>query len=596
MEELVFFYNNRIAGCTSERDRMKKKISQTGTLRLLVAIACAVTLWFCRNEGGAVIAGIAVGFAIPFVALMMFHTKLFARKARAEELIKLNTNELNGLSCDFSAFDGAPELADMQHDFSADLDLFGSQSMFQSINRTVTGMGKSRLAGWFTQPLTDRQSIEERQEAIREMATKPLFRQDFYVTGITQPDSGDPVEQLTSLAGQRTYFSDSRLWRILIWAVPVCWIIVLAGCIGTLFPLNVSGFMLVASLLIANWKSKCILSMHRKVERMEKVLLTYSNLMETTENESFKSIMLKNARQQLTGSETASQAVKRLSRIIGALDQRFSLAGLLLNLFYLRDMRQAMRLENWLQRNGSRFVQWFDALASTDALCSLGGFAFNHPDYTYPTITDTCFCMEGKALGHPLLHREQCIRNDLNIRQYPYFVIITGANMAGKSTWLRTVGINFWLACIGAPVCAASLTVSPARLMTSLRTTDSLMASESYFYAELKRLKKMIDCLNQGEQLFIILDEILKGTNSLDKQKGSLALMRQLIAKNACGLIATHDLALGVLEQEFPGQVRNFCFEADIIGDELTFSYRLREGLAQNMNAAFLMRKMGITM
>jgi DNA mismatch repair ATPase MutS len=240
--------------------------------------------------------------------------------------------------------------------------------------------------------------------------------------------------------------------------------------------------------------------------------------------------------------------------------------------------------------------QWFDALATFDALCSLAGFAFNHPDYIYPEIADKYFTISGEKLGHPLIPRQSCVRNDICIDRPPALLIITGANMAGKSTWLRTVGVNLLLAAIGAPVCADRLRVYPARLATSLRTSDSLAGSESYFFAELKRLKTIIDALKSGESLFIILDEILKGTNSVDKQKGSLALVRQFVSMNTCGIIATHDLALGSLADEFPGNVRNYRFEAEVCDDRLTFDYLLREGVACNMNASFLMTKMGITL
>ena len=249
-----------------------------------------------------------------------------------------------------------------------------------------------------------------------------------------------------------------------------------------------------------------------------------------------------------------------------------------------------------MARHARHAADWFGALAEVDALCSLGGFAFNHPNYPYPELTDAYFCMDGRGLGHPLIHRDRCVRNDLHIARPPHFVVITGANMAGKSTYLRTVGVNFLLACVGLPVCAEQLTVSPAPLFTSLRTADSLAAGESYFFAELKRLKQIIDRLQAGEQLFIILDEILKGTNSEDKRKGSLALMKQLVGRGACGIIATHDLQLGALADEFPDAVENGCFEADMTADTLTFSYRLRPGVAQNMNACFLMKRMGIIM
>ena len=261
----------------------------------------------------------------------------------------------------------------------------------------------------------------------------------------------------------------------------------------------------------------------------------------------------------------------------------------------MRDTRLAIRLERWLSRFGSEMVGWLDALARFDAYASLAGFAFNHPDYVYPTLTDHYFTMKGKRLGHPLLDRNRCVRNDVHVPDAPWFLIITGANMAGKSTYLRTVGVNYLLACVGAPVCAESLTLCPASLMTSLRTSDSLASHESYFFAELKRLQAIILRLRQGERLFIILDEILKGTNSEDKQKGSLALMKQLVGLGSCGIIATHDLLLGSLEREFPEAIKNYRFEADIKNNELSFSYQLREGIAQNMNACFLMQKMGIT-
>lgn len=192
------------------------------------------------------------------------------------------------------------------------------------------------------------------------------------------------------------------------------------------------------------------------------------------------------------------------------------------------------------------------------------------------------------------MDRNKCVRNGININKRPFFIIVTGANMAGKSTYLRTIGVNYLLACIGAPVWANRMKIYPAQLVTSLRTSDSLTDNESYFFAELKRLKLIIDKLEVGEELFIILDEILKGTNSMDKQKGSFALIKQFMNMNTNGIIATHDLLLGTLIESFPQNICNYCFEADIMNNELTFSYQMRDGVAQNMNACFLMKKMGI--
>lgn len=383
----------------------------------------------------------------------------------------------------------------------------------------------------------------------------------------------------------------------MVWFIPVVWALFFTLYVLNIIPYGVLLIFFFVSLYTAYARIKQINSLHGKVNKMESIYKTYAQLIRAIEGDEFKSPLLTEISHSFISPDgkTASKAIHKLSRHIGALDQRGSLAGIIMNIFTLRDMRTALALEKWQVIYAKDSVRWFESLAQFDALSSLAGFAFNHPSYIYPTIADNYFSMEGKGLGHPLINRNNCITNDIDIRKTPWFMIVTGANMAGKSTYLRTVGINFLLASIGAPVCAQQLTVYPASLVTSLRTSDSLVSNESYFFAELKRLKMIIDRLRKGEQLFIILDEILKGTNSVDKQKGSLALVKQLISYNTCGIIATHDLVLGTLQDEFPDHVRNYRFEADITDDELTFSYTLQQGIAQNMNACFLMNKMGIT-
>ena len=508
--------------------------------------------------------------------------------------MRLNEAERRAIDYDFSAFDGGGEYADATHPFALDLDVFGEQSLFRSLNRTVTSAGQSLLAQWFMHPLTERAAVLRRREAIRELADRPDFRQQFYATGIASKGqrAGASDEWMKGMPR----FADRAVWRVLKVLVPALWIVVAVGCAVGVFPTWAAGGMLAVSFGVANLPARRIHALCKSADRMEGVLRSYAALIARVEAETFRAESLVALRRRFVPTEgvSASQAIRGLSRLIGALDQRYSMAGLLLNLFLLRDVWLAARMERWMARHAVHAADWFGALAEVDALCSLGGFAFNHPDYPYPDLADAYFCMEGRGLGHPLIHRDRCVRNDLHIARPPYFVVITGANMAGKSTYLRTVGVNFLLACLGLPVCAEQLTVSPAPLFTSLRTADSLAAGESYFFAELKRLKQIIDRLQAGEQLFIILDEILKGTNSEDKRKGSLALMKQLVGRGACGIIATHDLQLGALADEFPDAVENGCFEADMTADALTFSYRLRPGVAQNMNACFLMKQMGI--
>lgn len=596
MEKIYNYYQNIITVYTRKTDRLKKKIHLLGSIRLLLVAGLVAMIWFFKSEDWKILAGIVILFVFSFIVLMVWHTKLFARKSYAEALTNLCKNELNGLNYNFSAFDGAPEKNDTEHSFSLDLDLFGNHSLFQSINRTVSFMGKEKLADWFLQPLNDKTMIIRRQEAICELAALTQLRQHFYVTGILQPEKKEDL-QLGLLARETVpCLANKRIWKLLIYLIPSIWVIITIGYALNLLPISTASMFFGFSFIVAYLNTKQIAMIHSSSDKVEQTLQTYSTLIKCIEDENFQSAELADIHKQFTsGGQTASSVIKKLSSHIAALNQRFSAIGVILNIFTLRDTRMAIKLEKWNMEHQEDMKRWFEALASFDAYCSLGGFAFNHPEYIYPKIAESYFKMEGKALGHPLIHRNVCVKNDIDIRKSPWFLIITGANMAGKSTYLRTIGINYLLGCIGAPVCAASLTLYPAKLMTSLRTSDSLASNESYFFAELKRLKMIIDRLQQGEKLFIILDEILKGTNSIDKQKGSLALMKQLIANHTCGIIATHDLVLGELEQEFPNQIKNYRFEADILNNELTFSYRLREGIAQNMNACFLMKKMGIT-
>ena len=597
MEVIIRFYKTKIDSFTEKRETLKRNIHWIGTVRLLLFISAFITAYFCRDMNMWILIGILVVFAIPYIVLMIYHTKLFNQKEYAAAMIRLNENELKGLDYDFSAFDGAVGSIDPDHSFSNDLDLFGNASMFRSVNRTVTQLGKTCLIDWFATPLDNKQAIIDRQHAIRELADKTFFRQHFYVTGEIGNNSIEDADRLHSVMAQTTHFSQRRFRKLNVWIVPLLWAVVIWGYVAGAFPFSIIGVMFAFAFLLSNIDSRQIHKVHKSAEKIEQLLLTYSQLIKIIEVESFDAKLLRSNQSLLdTNGKQASETICKLSKIIGALDQRYSLGGIIFNLLYLRDMRHIMQLEKWIGTYGGEIDRWLQSLACIDAMCSLGGFAFNHPGYIYPKIADNYFEMKGKALGHPLIHRNLCVRNDLLIEKNPYFLVITGANMAGKSTYLRTVGVNFFLACMGLPVCAESLTVYPAHLVTSLRTADSLTANESYFFAELKRLKMIIERLNNGEKLFIILDEILKGTNSEDKQKGSLALMKQLIGKNTCGIIATHDLLLGSLAQEFPEKIKNYRFEADIAGNELTFTYRLQEGIAQNMNACFLMEKMGITL
>lgn len=597
MEEIYQFYQDSITAFTKKLDNLKKKIHLIGTIRLLMVCAICVGLWFVRNESWTIILLMVSGFFIPFLGFILLHNKLFKQKLYTETILQLDKDELNGLDYNFSAFDGAPELTDPTHPFGLDLDLFGEKSLFQSINRTVTHGGKSVLSGWFRNPSTQKGTILRRQAAVRELAENTQLRQHFFATGSMYKGDKNDDKLLEALTAEAILFEENIVWKILAWLFPIAWITSITLYSFDLIGIPFLSTLFTLSFIVSYSQTKKINKVHQSVSKMNSILDVYGKLMLCIERYPFQCEALMDLGKNLSNPQSqASMAIKRLSKHTGNLDQRYNLlAGFILNILLLWDIRQACNIERWRKQHKEDIRKWFDTLYEFDAYSSLGGFAFNHPGYIYPEIADEYFRMEGKDLGHPLLHRDLCVKNDISIKKRPWFLIITGANMAGKSTYLRTVGVNYLLALTGAPVCASELSVYPAQLITSLRTADSLVNHESYFFAELKRLKMIIDRLAEGKELFIILDEILKGTNSVDKQKGSLALMKQLISYKACGIIATHDLVLGTLEDEFPDQLKNYRFEADIKENELSFSYELREGIAQNMNACFLMKQMGIT-
>ena len=290
-----------------------------------------------------------------------------------------------------------------------------------------------------------------------------------------------------------------------------------------------------------------------------------------------------------------SLLIRRLAKLLNMMDSNLNLlVSLIMNGLFMFNIHVLMAVEHWRLKYRDQVPEWFKVLAEMDALSSLGTYAFNNPMYIYPEPVADGFQFVAEKIGHPLIPAETCVTNDIEIRGWNQFRIITGANMSGKSTFLRTIGTNLLLAMMGAPVFASRLKFYPIEIHSSIRTNDSLTKRESYFYAELKRLKEIITELESGSQKLILLDEILKGTNSSDKQTGSVALIKQLMKYKLAGLFATHDLALGELVNHYPENIQNLCFEIHITGDRMEIDYKLTPGVCRNLNASFLMKSMGI--
>lgn len=588
-------YETIISETEQKLSKVKKQIYNIGSIRLLLFVAGVAGIIYFWSSGWLVIAGIACVTFIPFLILIKHHNQQFYKKEYLEKKIEINQQELQCLDGDISSFEDGKEFINPEHLYTYDLDIFGSHSLFQCLNRTSTEMGRKQLAYWLNHHLRSKEAIQERQKAIQELSPDLKLRQKFRILGLVYKGKKADEEEIKNWAESPSYYRNKTVIRLLPTFALVSNIILIILAMAGVISFNIVGGVFVSFIVISFTFTQKITRIQNMYGKKMQILSIYAQLIQLIEGREMQSNDLK-AIKALVGNDkqAASESIKRLGSLMNALDQRNNLlVAALLNGFMFWELNQTIKIEAWKEKSAQYLPQWLEAIGLMDAFCSLATFAYNNPDYAYPEIESQP--IQANGLGHPLMNRKKCVRNDINMVKRPFFIIITGANMAGKSTYLRTVGVNYLLACIGSPVFAESMKIYPTQLITSLRTTDSLADNESYFFAELKRLKRIIDMLNQGEELFIILDEILKGTNSVDKQKGSLALIKQFITLKTNGIIATHDLLLGSLADSYPDNIQNFRFEADITNNELTFSYKLREGIAQNMNASFLMKKMGIT-
>ena len=576
--------------------KLKKNQLFVSLLRLLVFIAGSILSGLAFSNSA--IAGIlTLLLAIIFFLFLVIKFVRYSNEIIfTENIIRINNNEINALNGDYSAFDGGSDMNDPKHDFSGDIDLFGDDSLFRYLNRTVTGPGRSQLAGWLSEPYDLREEIIERQEAVRELAGKLAWRQHFMACGLDKPLAEKEIKSLNDWLREDDNFFTTPFIKLSAYILPAAAVITLVFVFAGILSLKVFILLYVFNLMLIGIFIKRSNRIHAMVSQKHIFLSSVEQLVATFEKEQFKSSVLTATQEKMcTRQGSAAEKIRELKFLIQAFDNRLNLfVGFILNGLLLWDFHCIIKLEKWRTSVSSSLPVWMNLLGKIDGFNSLANYAYNNPDYSFPQVENGEPVLEADSLGHPLLKRETRINNDFSVKRRGQVFIITGANMAGKSTFLRTVAVNMVLGMIGAPVCAGGMKLSPVKLFTSMRTTDSLSHNESYFYAELKRLKALKERLETGENIFFILDEILKGTNSTDKSLGSKLFLRRLIEYRGTGLIATHDISLGEMETEFPVNVVNLCFEIEIDGERISFDYLLRDGITRKMNAAALMKQMGI--
>ncbi|WP_272023724.1 MutS-related protein [Olleya namhaensis] len=582
------YYNSNIVNYTTVVSKLYKQLTSLSIARLLVFLITAVGAYFTFGNWGLFSVIIILGIVL-FIFLLSRYTNIKSVYNLKKELITINQDELKIASGDFFEKPDGLTFQEANHNYALDIDLFGRGSFFQFINRTAIEEGSEKLATSLKANVTD--DIVLRQDAIKELANKSDWRQQFQANASLIKVETKGATILKFLKAHESILPKNI--KILPLVVSVLTIIIIGLAIAKLTPPITIGYWLFVGLFVTGRYVKKINGLSANADKMRDTFRQYTSLLKAIETETFTSQLLisKQAQIQLKDKK-ASQILKELSKAMDALDNRSNLISAIFgNGYFLTDIKHTYTIEQWLEHYKDKVEDWFEVVAFFDAYNSLGNYAFNHQEYVYPQIVDKNKDTKVTQLGHPLLKSAKRVDNDFEIKNKQFF-IITGANMAGKSTFLRTVSLHIVMANVGLPVCATASVYSPVKLITSMRTSDSLADDSSYFFSELTRLKYIVDAIKQ-DNYFIILDEILKGTNSTDKAIGSRKFVEKLVASHATGIIATHDLSLCEIEKHL-SEVKNHYFDAQIIDDELYFDYTFKKGICQNMNASFLLKKMEI--
>ncbi|WP_394906916.1 DNA mismatch repair protein MutS [uncultured Mesonia sp.] len=588
MQDPKTTYSAYIEEFQLELKKIKKRLFASSMLRLVVFLVFAFLIYFYSSSTSLIFLFIFLGI-VSFLFLVSRHSDLQQQKEKLRQLIELNETELSVLKRDFHHLPSGDEFVDPQHEFSQDIDLFGNRSFFQYLNRTALASGKRALAHLLSSNNIDQ--IKQKQDSIRDLAKKIKFRQEFTaIAKMTQVKIKPPIV-LGWFKNYEAFVPSVYKWLPKVFTA-VSFLLFLSLALDLIPWFYVAGWFILGWIIIGRFAKK-VNELSGYVSEIQSTFQQYHLLLGLIEVTDFQSDWNKNQQNKIQiDQKKASALVKDFSRLIDALERKnFMIFGQLISGFMLWDLWKAYEIEQWIKQYAPSTENWFTAIDYFDAYNSLGGFAFNHQNYTYPKIKENQVVLKSTEAVHPLINPKDAVTNDYEINQQEFF-IITGANMAGKSTFLRSISLQIVMGNVGLPVCAKTCEYSPIKLITSMRTVDSLADDASYFFSELTRLKFIVDQIKK-DKYFIILDEILKGTNSTDKAIGSRKFVEKLVNSHSTGIIATHDLSLCEVAQSLP-QVENHYFDAQIIDEELHFDYKFKKGICQNMNASFLLKKMQI--
>ncbi|OQP62566.1 hypothetical protein A3860_28150 [Niastella vici] len=592
MESTIAFYEKKVHYYIDALQRIRPFATLVAALRLacFFVFAWAIYKWIAGNSTIWMMA--TVLFAVGFSVLVRMAWRLNDRKVLLEKLLFINNNELNVFRYRPNGFRDGQSFATHDNN-SGDLDIFGAGSLYQLLNRTTTWHGMQQLAHLLQQPLLNKHAIEQQQQAVQVLTTQNELRQLLTAHGLLNEEKEGNLHDIVDWLKRPVIIRDKKWIHWLRWAVSLYSIVFLFNWLatGNYYPLIP---VVLISWIFNGIYGKRILEQHNLLGKKQTILEQYATILSHfSKVETGDAALLQKEKAMAVA---AHQSVKKFSRLSAMFDQRLNLiVNIFLNSFFMYDILCLWELEGWKQKHRSSFNDWIHCVGMIESLNSLATFAFNYPQYKYPAVNEDGISISATQLAHPLIAAEERVANDCTFGIDEKLVLLTGSNMSGKTTFLRTLGVNLILAQCGAPVCAATFVFTPMVIRSSIRVSDSLQEHTSYFMAELKRLQQIIHYLQQqSAPVLILIDEILRGTNSEDKTHGSEQFIKKLLQYRCLTLFATHDLMLSRLEDELPGKVNNYCFESTIRDGELLFDYTLQRGVAKNRNASFLMEKMEI--
>jgi len=595
-QDILNDYKAASALAGQHADKYKKQANTYSLLRLgifgLMIFAVYLTI---VNDSFSIM-------AVGFVLLLLAFAWLVARQGEFErqrdyylDLQKINENEITSLTDNTNLYSNGQQFGNEKHFYTSDLDIFGPASLFQLINRAATSTGNYKLAAWLKAP-ADKFTIESRQAAVKEIAAKNDWKKELQALLLfaNKEDSNRLTNLFKFLHMPLNLPGEKGLGT---YAKIAPWLL-LALIIGAVFsPIAKAAaiFIALANLGLVLSKAAYIRKADLIADKIGKMLGNYAGVFSKIESQNWVAPHNIALAQKLKDDKT-SEKIKELGELINKLNYHLNIiVGTLLNIFLLWDIRQIIAIENWKRANCENVEDAFEVIADFEALISISVPAVNYPAWVYPVIADTeGYTLTATNIAHPLIRSANRVDNNYELNDAFSIDIITGSNMAGKSTFLRTVGINTVLALAGAPVCASAMQVSVITMVSYMRIKDSLNESTSTFKAELDRLQMLLAAVANENKVFFLIDEMLRGTNSVDKYLGSKAVIEQLISKKGVGMVATHDLQIARLEDKYPTYVRNFYFDIQVLNGEMLFDYKIKHGECKTFNASLLLRQIGI--